>query len=76
MAAYSQASAPPPYSEVLTSTNPTSFTSSIPATQVELHVSCRNLADLDVFSKSDPSIGDEGMERAWKNRSHHEQSQP
>ncbi|XP_020897999.1 copine-5 [Exaiptasia diaphana] len=56
MAAYSQASAPPPYSEVLTSTNPTSFTSSIPATQVELHVSCRNLADLDVFSKSDPMV--------------------
>uniref|UniRef100_A0A6Q2XNQ3 C2 domain-containing protein n=1 Tax=Esox lucius TaxID=8010 RepID=A0A6Q2XNQ3_ESOLU len=31
------------------------FTASIPATKVELTVSCRNLLDRDTFSKSDPS---------------------
>ena len=28
--------------------------SSVPSTRVELHVSCDNLRDADVFSKSDP----------------------
>lgn len=32
------------------------FSDSIPATQVEIHVSCRDLADMDVFSKSDPFV--------------------
>ncbi|XP_065255718.1 copine-8 isoform X3 [Emys orbicularis] len=31
-----------------------SFSASIPATKVELSVSCRNLLDRDTFSKSDP----------------------
>uniref|UniRef100_A0A667YCJ7 Copine VIII n=1 Tax=Myripristis murdjan TaxID=586833 RepID=A0A667YCJ7_9TELE len=31
------------------------FTATIPATKVELTVSCRNLLDRDTFSKSDPS---------------------
>uniref|UniRef100_A0A671TZE6 Copine VIII n=1 Tax=Sparus aurata TaxID=8175 RepID=A0A671TZE6_SPAAU len=31
------------------------FTAAIPATKVELTVSCRNLLDRDTFSKSDPS---------------------
>ena len=31
-------------------------TSPIPASKVELHVSCRNLIDRDVFSKSDPMV--------------------
>uniref|UniRef100_A0A8C0J0W8 C2 domain-containing protein n=1 Tax=Chelonoidis abingdonii TaxID=106734 RepID=A0A8C0J0W8_CHEAB len=33
-----------------------SFRASVPATKVELSVSCRNLLDRDTFSKSDPTI--------------------
>ncbi|TNN00127.1 hypothetical protein fugu_011373 [Takifugu bimaculatus] len=32
------------------------FTAAIPATKVELTVSCRNLLDRDTFSKSDPTL--------------------
>ncbi|XP_078342842.1 copine-8-like isoform X2 [Oculina patagonica] len=50
------ASAPPAYHDVVAPDEASSFRSSVPATQVELHVSCRNLADMDVFSKSDPMV--------------------
>ncbi|KAJ7331239.1 Copine-5 [Desmophyllum pertusum] len=50
------ASAPPAYHDVVSPGEASSFRSSVPATQVELHVSCRNLADMDVFSKSDPMV--------------------
>ncbi|KAK2496935.1 hypothetical protein MC885_019119 [Smutsia gigantea] len=35
---------------------------SVPATKIEITVSCRNLLDLDTFSKSDPSRRHEGRE--------------
>lgn len=50
------ASAPPAYHDVVSPEEAGSFRSSVPATQVELHISCRNLADMDVFSKSDPMV--------------------
>ncbi|XP_031566337.1 copine-8-like isoform X2 [Actinia tenebrosa] len=54
---YASPSAPPVFSEVNMTYNESSgFSNSIPATQVEIHVSCRDLADMDVFSKSDPFV--------------------
>ncbi|XP_044182239.1 copine-8-like isoform X1 [Acropora millepora] len=50
------ASLPPPYQDVVSPEEEGIFRNALPATQVELHVSCRNLADMDVFSKSDPIV--------------------
>ncbi|XP_015753710.1 PREDICTED: copine-9-like [Acropora digitifera] len=50
------ASLPPPYQDVVSPEEEGIFRNALPATQVELHVSCRNLADMDVFSKSDPMV--------------------
>ncbi|CAH3027275.1 unnamed protein product [Porites evermanni] len=46
----------PAYHDRVSPDGARSFTNSLPVTQVELHVSCRNLADMDVFSKSDPMV--------------------
>ncbi|XP_032242056.1 copine-8 isoform X2 [Nematostella vectensis] len=55
--AYPGAVAPPPYSETVASPGmSTPYNNTVPATQVEISVSCRNLADMDVFSKSDPMV--------------------
>ncbi|XP_014726924.1 PREDICTED: copine-9 [Sturnus vulgaris] len=37
---------------------------SVPGTKVELTVSCRNLLDMDTFSKSDPGLGEQRVEGA------------
>ncbi|KAK2571445.1 Copine-8 [Acropora cervicornis] len=50
------ASLPPPYQDVVSPEEEGIFRNALPATQVELHVSCRNLANMDVFSKSDPMV--------------------
>ncbi|XP_046841250.1 copine-9-like [Xenia sp. Carnegie-2017] len=49
--------APPTYSEVVE--DPSSsihIQNAVPATQVEISVKCKNLADMDLFSKSDPVV--------------------
>ncbi|XP_068758761.1 copine-8-like isoform X2 [Montipora capricornis] len=49
-------SAPPAYHDVASAEEANFFRNALPATQVELHVSCRNLANMDFLSKSDPMV--------------------
>ena len=46
--------APPPYTSAGGPTNLQTFEN--PVQQVELKISCRNLVDMDIFSKSDPFV--------------------
>jgi len=50
------ASAPPAFLDAVSPDEADTFRNAVQATEVELHVSCRNLADMDVFSKSDPMV--------------------
>ena len=50
---YPAAAAPVYYSDTGVSLN---NTEDVPSSKVELHIACRNLLDLDIFSKSDPMV--------------------
>ena len=48
--------APPPYYAVASNQNNMSNNTDAPLSKVALNISCKNLANMDVLSKSDPQV--------------------